>query len=743
MSGFKKVLTVVIILMCSLFLYSAERPTFALVLSGGGARGVAHLAVIEELERRGIVPDMVIGTSMGALVGGFYSAGYTASEIEDLLLDTDIMALMLRLNNEGGSSIISSPDSLLNDNILSLNFSKEGVGANNGLLDDQELGGFFRKNLSKVLEIEDFDDLSIPFRSIGIDAITGEEIIFEDGSLYIAMRASMSLPIIFAPVKTEDGRFVMDGGMANNLPVDVARDLGADYVLAVDVNDVFNMNNRLTSEQMETLTGSFDAFTTVITVPNSVPKYELADWVLVPNVNEFSTTGFNSKAEILERGRENVEANQAVFDELSTLLEGREEKEFLRYSDRPAYSIKSIDSAGIIGYESELNSFVGRALDAYTMQEFEALLETIVSQERIEHISYRINDGNITLNPSYYSPSTGVVAIGMSGNFGVKYDGFSKPFVSFSPFMSIGSGINFSEKDYFSLGIIFDDTLDLEARYSRHLFDKGFVYAGFDIMYMNISYNTFGNVYGSTSRSDFGTKLSGGFFYNPRRNLQADFSIGYEYSHLARLMDHNNYNAVDLDPSADVGYLYAKTSLHLDTTNRGNFFASGLSLDFSVSTGMDYSFHGLEEIDNKTMFSYDMSLAVKYIFGYSSFANNIEIEVDSIRRYPKLAEAYRVTRTGVRTPDYLFFHNGIRGSISSSDYHYCVGPYLEAFQAVPEVNSDYYTKSISNVPMTTIDTLSLGLMGSVGLPTEFGEIYAELCIGVIERRSLSLTVGIR
>ena len=106
MSNLKKVIALALILICSLSLGASERPVFALVLSGGGARGIAHIAVIEELEKRGIVPDMVIGTSIGALIGGFYSAGYTAAEIQSKLLDTDIMALMTRLNHIGCRSAI-------------------------------------------------------------------------------------------------------------------------------------------------------------------------------------------------------------------------------------------------------------------------------------------------------------------------------------------------------------------------------------------------------------------------------------------------------------------------------------------------------------------------------------------------------------------------------------------------------------------------------------------------------------
>ncbi|MBQ2259657.1 MAG: patatin-like phospholipase family protein, partial [Spirochaetales bacterium] len=362
----KKLIALIIVALAMFSLFSAERPTFALVLSGGGARGIAHIAVLEELEKRGIVPDLVVGTSIGALVGGFYSAGYTASELESLIIDTDIMALMMRFNNESGRISILSPDSNIEDNILALDFSNSGIGTNSGVLSDQELGSFLRRNLVKALPVDHFDNLSIPFRAIGIDAVTGEEIVFEDGSLFTAMRASMSLPVLFAPVKIDDGLYVMDGGMANNLPVDVARELGADYVLAVDVNDALNQNNYGMNEHMDTFSGSINAFTTVISITNSIPQYEIADWVLVPNVNDYSTIEFNSKLEILEKGRENVAANQDVFDELEKALEGREENRVTLYKDRPSYTIEVVDAAGLKSFEKDLNKFVGRALEKYT-----------------------------------------------------------------------------------------------------------------------------------------------------------------------------------------------------------------------------------------------------------------------------------------------------------------------------------------------------------------------------------------
>ncbi len=738
----KRVIAFVVIAISLSAAFAQERPTFALVLSGGGARGIAHLAVIEELERRGIVPDYVIGTSIGALVGGFYSAGYTSSEIATLLDETDIMDLMIQFNNKGGSNLATSPNSELEDNILSLNFSSHGVGLNSGLLDDQDLSAFFRRSLIKVLPIDDFDELSIPFRAIGIDAVSGEEIVFEDGSLFVAMRASMSLPIIFSPVETEDGRYIMDGGMANNLPVDVARDLGADYVLAVDVNDAFNYNETEANEKMQTFSGAFNAFTTIITITNTIPKYEMADWVLVPDVNDYSTIGFDSKQEILEKGRLNVRQNISVFDEIEEALASREEKEFLLYRERPAYTISGIDSSGLLKYKDDLNKFIGRSLDSFTMLEFEELLDKISGYEGLKDLSYKIEGTTIKLKPSYYSASTGVATVGLNGELGVIYSGFKTPYFSFTPALSIGTGLHLDEESNVTLGIILDNNLSLETLYSKQIFEAGFFYAGLNLKYLNLAYNTDGRVYGNSSKNDFGSYIAAGIFYSPENNMQVDLSVGFDYSHLARVLNHKDFNAEDYESATDLFHIHAKLIFDYKNSGYSELFENGLVLNSTLSIGLDIAPNGEESLAGRPSLAYAFDFNLEYVFGIDNFMNVLSFEADSIRRYPKSKSAYMVTKTGVQTPDYIYAYMGVRGAINKNAY-FEAGPFVEFYKSYPDKYSLYYLERISKTPFSSLDSFSIGLSGEVGISSEFGRLYAAAYFSFYETFATSIMIGIR
>ena len=217
----KKLTSLILALFLSLSLFAGDK-TFALVLSGGGAKGIADIEILKELDRRGLYPDYVIGTSIGALVGAFYAAGYSGEELEDLIMSTDLMDLFLHIYSRSGAHELSGGDEIPLSNIYTLDFASDRVGAANGIIDDQHVASFLRTNLIRVLGIRDFDELSIPYRAVGTDLESGDEIIYSFGSLYSAMRGSMAIPIVFAPARTIEGKYVIDGGMVNNMPTDLA-----------------------------------------------------------------------------------------------------------------------------------------------------------------------------------------------------------------------------------------------------------------------------------------------------------------------------------------------------------------------------------------------------------------------------------------------------------------------------------------------------------------------------------------
>ncbi len=213
----------------------AQGRKIGLALSGGGARGAAHVGVLAVLEELGIQVDYVAGTSMGAIVGGLYCSGLSPEEIEEAIGRIDwVDAFTDRPRRENRSfrrkladeSFVVGPK---------LGFNGGEIQVPLGAKQGQKLGLLLREHLQHVALVSDFDELPIPFRAVAADIVTGERVLLDSGSLPTAIRASMSLPGIFAPVEL-DGRLLVDGGIASNLPIDVVREMGAEVVIAVDIS---------------------------------------------------------------------------------------------------------------------------------------------------------------------------------------------------------------------------------------------------------------------------------------------------------------------------------------------------------------------------------------------------------------------------------------------------------------------------------------------------------------------------
>jgi len=212
-----------------------ERPRVGLVLSGGGARGAAHVGVLKILDELRVPVDVIVGTSMGAVVGGLYASGMSAADIESLMASVNWQdAFRDRPPREDLNFRRKQDD----QNFLvryALGIRSDGFVLPKGLIQGQKLEQTLRRATLPVAEIRDFDRLPVPFRAVATDLETGQAVILESGDLATAMRASMSAPGVFAPTEV-DGRLLVDGGLVLNLPVQVARALDVDVVIAVDVS---------------------------------------------------------------------------------------------------------------------------------------------------------------------------------------------------------------------------------------------------------------------------------------------------------------------------------------------------------------------------------------------------------------------------------------------------------------------------------------------------------------------------
>lgn len=231
----------------SVLAFCQQRQKVALVLGGGGAKGAAEVGVLKYVEQSGVPIDYIVGTSIGSIVGGLYAVGYRSEQLDSMFRSQEWTALLTDMKMDGKAKLVQKEGELtyVLGVPLNLNFKRKreskggrGLGALRGDSIVSVLEGMIRQAPGHAGEYDtdsiDFDDLPIPFRCVAVDMKGFEEVHLDHGSLASSMRASMAIPFVFKPMKIDDMTLV-DGGVLNNLPVDVAKAMGADVVIAIDL----------------------------------------------------------------------------------------------------------------------------------------------------------------------------------------------------------------------------------------------------------------------------------------------------------------------------------------------------------------------------------------------------------------------------------------------------------------------------------------------------------------------------
>ncbi|RRW40298.1 hypothetical protein EGJ52_22050 [Pseudomonas luteola] len=303
-----------LLLLPSLSWSDQAHPKIGLVLSGGAARGLAHIGVLKALEEQGIHVDAIAGTSMGAVIGGLYAAGYKVDEIERIAKEMDWQQVLsdqpprkdvpFRRKQDDRDFLIKQQLSFRDDGTLGLPI---------GVIQGQNLSMLLESLLVHTSETRNFDKLAIPFRAVATDIVTGEKVVFSKGHLPRAIRASMSIPAVFAPVDV-DGRLLVDGGMVDNIPIDVARSMGVDRVIAVDIGTPL-----LKRKELTTVVDVLNQSTTLMTRNNSEAQLATLtskDILVEPPLAAYTSADFGSVNELIDAG---YRATQALSSRLARL----------------------------------------------------------------------------------------------------------------------------------------------------------------------------------------------------------------------------------------------------------------------------------------------------------------------------------------------------------------------------------------------------------------------------------------
>lgn len=576
----KKLLYFLLMIAIAMPSLDAQRKKVGVVLGGGGAKGVAHIGVLKVLEEAGIPIDYVAGTSMGAIVGGLYAIGYTPAEIDSMVLEQDwTMLLSDRIKR---SSLTFPEKENAERYILSLPFGKEKKDrVIQGMIMGQNLMNLFSNLTIGYHDSVDFKQFNIPFACVAVDVVDGKDYVFDKGSLPLAMRASMAIPAVFAPVRL-DSMVLIDGGLNDNYPVDVARRMGADIIIGVDLG---------TSDlkKLEKLNTPGDMIGQIIAL-HGYEKYarnkEQTDLLFRPNVVPYNAASFSAVAldTLIRRGEQEAYSR---WDEIVALKEKiGVPADYCPEADghvRKSYPVLPTDS-----FHIRKISFVGtdprdekwlmkisglRENSRITLRELHHAMSVLIGSNAYSNVNYKLTGEKqedlvltaqkksvSSVNLGVRFDSEEIIGVLLNATFDHRARHHSK--VAFTG--RVGGKTSFARLDY---AIERNPLRNLNLAYQ-------FAYHDLDI------YQKGDKIYNTSYTHHFAE-----FGYSDMNWLNFKFKLGarYEYYNYNSFLYTGESNQYEVRPEGFISYF---AMAHLETFDRRYFPTKGVSLkaDYSLYT---------------------------------------------------------------------------------------------------------------------------------------------------------------
>jgi NTE family protein len=400
-----------------------HRPRIGLVLSGGGARGLAHVGVLKVLEAAHVPIDVIAGTSMGAIIGGLYASGMPAQDIETELLKVDWRRLFATRVSRQQLSQRRKEEDFEIANGIELGYRDGAFRAPQGAVSSRGLESLLRRYTLPVRSIDRFDQLPTPFRAVATNMETGAAVVMDHGDLAMALRSSMSVPGIF-PSTDIDGMVLGDGGLVDNVPIDVARDMGADIVIVVNIGtplaarDTLNSALGLTAQMINILTEQ--------NVKRSLATLRGNDILIAPDLGKLSSGDFDKTAALVQLGQQGA---QQQVQRLAGLALSAEAYAGWQLARRPVpqktpelsfVRFEGTQDTNPTRFQDQLKSRVGQAFDPVTAA---ADANTLAASDDYVRVDYRLQstpDGNglvFDLEDKPWGPNYLRVGLDLSTNF--------------------------------------------------------------------------------------------------------------------------------------------------------------------------------------------------------------------------------------------------------------------------------------------------------------------------------------
>ncbi|MBO0341872.1 patatin-like phospholipase family protein [Flagellimonas profundi] len=435
-------------------------PKVGLVLSGGGAKGLAHIGALKVIEEAGVKIDYIGGTSMGAIVGALYASGYTAQQLDSIFRSTDFTDLIQDNVPRSAKTFYEKEDS--ERYALSLPFENFKISFPQAISGGQNIYNLLVQLLFHVKDIQDFKKLPIPFLCMATNVETGEEILLDKGYLPEAIVASGTFPSLFEPAEI-DGQILIDGGVVNNYPIDRVKNMGADIIIGVDVQ-----HDLATRESLSSATEILLQINNYRTVNDMKKKSKETDIYIRPNIDEFSVIAFDKGTQIVKSGEE---AAQSKLEELKQLAKSQ------NGVSRPRKRVEMADSLTI-------NRMILEGNDQYTRGYIKGKLRFNLA-EKISFDDLRQGMSNLSATGNFKAIRYDLVSNGLGTDLILKLkENPTKMFIKMSAhyddLYKSAALINLTRKNFLMKDDVasFDFILGDHIRYNmQYYLDKGYYWS--------------------------------------------------------------------------------------------------------------------------------------------------------------------------------------------------------------------------------------------------------------------------
>lgn len=454
-----------ILFLFPLCLFAQEEATqdkkIGLVLSGGGAKGLAHIGVIRAIEEAGIQIDYISGTSMGAIIGSLYASGYNAKQLDSIFNAVDFETLIRDVVPRGAKTFYEKNES--DRYALKLPFDNFRLGVPSGLSKGQNVYNLLSQLTSHVSDIDDFSQLPIPFLCVATDLETGEPVVLESGYLPKAVIASGALPTLFSPI-TIEGQVLIDGGVVNNYPIEELRAKGMDIIIGVDVQDDLKKSEQINSAiQVMVQVNNFG------TQRNMTQKREQTDVYIHPDIQDFSVVSFAEGRKIVSSGYEAAKTHADKLAEIAS-EQKKENRQEITFQKKQSFYIEKVQIEGADRYTRSyvLGKLKLKTQEVVTYAQFNEGLNNLSATGNYDTIEYYFTENeNGNYNVMFtLTESDNLLQL----RFSAHYDDLYK-----TAFLAnVTRKRLFTNNDIASLDIIVGDNLRYKANY---YIDKGYYWS--------------------------------------------------------------------------------------------------------------------------------------------------------------------------------------------------------------------------------------------------------------------------